>query len=56
MGLPAKEARISCHLHHLAIIVNQIPQVSVFGGSHLVEIIVVTMTQYITLQVQNIRV
>ena len=35
--------------------VNQILQVSMFVGSHLVEIIVFTMTQYITFQVQNFR-
>ena len=55
MGLSAKEATISCYLHSLAMRVNQIMQVSIFGGSHLVEIVVLTMTQYITFQVQNFR-
>ena len=55
MGLSAKEAIISCHLHSLAMRVNPILQVSMFGGSRLVEIIVLTMTQYITFQVQNFR-
>ena len=32
MGLSAKEATSSCHLHSLAMRVNQILQVSVFGG------------------------
>ena len=32
MGLSAKEATISCYLHSLAMRVNQIMQVSIFGG------------------------
>ena len=40
MGLSAKEATISCHIHSLAMRVNQILQVSMFGGSRLVEVIV----------------
>ena len=55
MGLSAKEATISCYLHSLAMRVNQILQVSMFVGSHIVEIVVLTMTQYITFQVQNFR-
>ena len=55
MGLSAKEATISCHLHSLAMRVNQILQVSMIRGSRLVQIIVLTMTQYITFQVQNFR-
>ena len=55
MGLSAEEATISCHIHSLAMRVNQILQVSMFGGSHLVQIVVLTMTQYITFQLQNFR-
>ena len=56
MGLSDKQANDQLALSQSCYESKPIPQVSVFGGSHLVEIIVLTVTHYIIFQVQNIRV